>query len=188
MIPSNLAARVDLAAGVIMGAPVTERRLADLPGVFSDEVAYRAKLAKGNELIYTVSTVESSAGPGDLHYGLGLLMPGLVGREYYLTKGHYHAWRAAAEIYVGLKGRGLMLLERGDESRVLALEPDTVIYVPCDTAHRTINTGAEPLMYLGVYPAAAGHDYGAIAERNFRKVILEQDGKPVVVDRSELHL
>ena len=31
-----------------------------------------------------------------------------------------------------------------------------------------MNTGNVPLTYLGVYPAKAGHDYAAIAGRNFR--------------------
>jgi len=40
-------------------------------------------------------------------------------------------------------------------------------------------------MYLGIYPAQAGHDYGAIATRNFRQVVVERDGQPAVLDRSE---
>jgi glucose-6-phosphate isomerase len=32
---------------------------------------------------------------------LGVLMPGKVGAEYFMTKGHIHAWRPAAEVYLG---------------------------------------------------------------------------------------
>jgi glucose-6-phosphate isomerase len=60
-----------------------------------------------------------------------------------------------------------------------------VVYVPGYTAHRTINTGAIPLVYLGVYPAQAGHDYGSIAHKNFDNVVLEIDGQPVLMDRRE---
>ncbi len=111
-------------------------------------------------------------------------MPGKIGREYYLTKGHFHAWRPAAEVYLGLRGHGLMLLEDERESRVVPLMPQTAVYVPGHTAHRTINTGDEPLIYLGVYPAGAGHDYAAIAERNFRTVVVEANGQPVLLDRA----
>jgi glucose-6-phosphate isomerase len=184
MIPPVLNAWLDLQAGVIAGAPVIVRHLADLQGVFADAAAYRTELGRGNPLVYRVSSLELGIGQGDLHCALGLLMPGKVGQEYYLTRGHYHAWRAAAEIYLGLKGHGVMLLEQGDESRVVPLEPDAIVYVPGDTAHRTINTAEEPLVYLGIYPAAAGHDYRAVADRNFRKLIVEQQGRPVVLNRS----
>ena len=102
-----------------------------------------------------------------------------------MTKGHYHAWRPAAEVYIGLSGEGMMLLE--DEttwaSRLLPFTPNSVIYVPGHTAHRTINTGQVPLAYLGIYPAEAGHDYGAIAQRNFKKVVVAVDGSPTLMDR-----
>ena len=78
-----------------------------------------------------------------------------------------------------------MLLEdeAGVESAMMPLQPNGVVYVPGHTAHRTINTGRTPLTYLGVYPARAGHDYGAIATRNFRRVVVERDGKPTLVER-----
>ena len=108
-----------------------------------------------------------------------------IGDEYFLTKGHYHTRREAAEIYIGLKGEGAMLLEDEDtlESRMVSLKAGEIVYVPGNTAHRTVNTGGEPLVYLGVYPWNAGHDYGAIAERNFLRVIVERDGRPTLTDR-----
>ncbi len=114
-----------------------------------------------------------------------MIMPGRIGAEYYLTKGHFHAWRPAAELYIGLRGEGVMLLEdeATGESKLVPLIPNSAVYVPGFTAHRTINTGKVPLTYLGVYPAQAGHDYGLIAERNFRKVVLAVDGKPTLRDR-----
>lgn len=102
-----------------------------------------------------------------------------------MTKGHYHAWRKATEFYIGLQGSGVMLLEYEftQETRMLPLTPNAVIYVPSHTAHRTINTGTDPLTYLGIYPALAGHDYGSIAERNFLHVVVEQMGVPALIDR-----
>ncbi len=165
--------------------PRTERRLSDLRGCFRDPIAYEAALTVGDPLLYAVTAVEPASGEGQLHYGLGILYPGRIGDEYYLTKGHYHSHRAAAEVYVGLKGEGMMLLEEEatGESRMVPLRANSVVYVPGHTAHRTVNTGPEPLVYLGVYPASAGHDYEAIATRNFRKVIIEKEGQPAMEDR-----
>jgi glucose-6-phosphate isomerase len=184
----NLSAspHLDLDLGMITGALPVHRHLSDLKGVFTDEAAYEQALARDNPLVYTVSSMEPAQGEGQLHYGLGVLMPGKVGREYYLTKGHYHAWRPAAEVYLGLRGRGLMLLEDGSGSRLLPLEPHRVVYVPGYTAHRTINTGPERLVYLGIYPAMAGHDYARVAERPFRTVVVEENGQPRALDRSAL--
>jgi glucose-6-phosphate isomerase len=81
-----------------------------------------------------------------------------------------------------------MLLEdeTTGESRMVPLRPNSAVYVPGKTAHRTTNTGNTPLTYLGVYPAKAGHDYGAIARKNFRCVIVERDGQPTMLERSRL--
>ena len=164
-------------------APV-ERRLRDVQSIFADRLACQELLAE-NPLLYSVTQVEEHNGEGDIHYGLGILMPGKIGREYFMTKGHLHAWRPAAEVYIGLRGRGMMLLEdeRTGECRAAPLEANSTVYVPGYTAHRTVNVGDEPLVYWGILSSAAGHDYGAVAERNFRLVVVEKDGQPVVMER-----
>lgn len=186
MIPDDLLlSRLDLEHATIVGAPRVDRHLSDLRGCFADPGAFAAACAAGNPLVYTVSSWQPGDADGDLHYGLGMLLPGRVGEEYWMTKGHLHAWRPAAEFYVGLRGDGAMLLEDEStgESRLIPLRRDTVVYVPGHTAHRTVNTGREPLLYLGIYPSRAGHDYAAIAERNFRCVVVERDGKPALRER-----
>ncbi|MDX2185314.1 MAG: glucose-6-phosphate isomerase family protein [Opitutaceae bacterium] len=182
---SQLLSRFDPLTGTIAGASRVERRLADLRGCFADTTAFEAAVAQGNPLVYSVAAVEPGSGEGDLHYGLGVLMPGRIGREYWMTKGHLHAWRPAAEFYIGLSGKGVMLLEdeAGGEARMVPLEPNSVVYVPGHVAHRTMNTGDSPLAYLGVYPARAGHDYAVIAERNFRHLVVEAAGRPVLERR-----
>jgi glucose-6-phosphate isomerase len=184
---SNLLAHFDPLAGTIAGAPQTERRLSDMHGTFADKEAFAAALAQGDPVLYTLAAVAPAAGDGALHYAIAQIAPGHIGAEYYMTKGHYHAWRPAAEVYIGLSGAGYMLLEdeESHESRLLPLAPNTVVYVPGHTAHRTINTGKIPLTYLGIYPAAAGHDYGSIATQNFRKVLVAVDGQPTLRERSE---
>lgn len=178
--------RFDPATGVIEGRPATVRHLSDLAGAFANPAACQAALAVANPVIYRATQVEEGADEGDIHYGLAIIYPGKVGDEYHLTKGHIHAWRPAAEVYIGLAGRGLMLLEdeRTGECTAIPLERNSTVYVPGYAAHRTINIGDEPLVYWGVLSSRAGHDYGTIGKRNFSKVVVEIDGQPTVMDRT----
>jgi glucose-6-phosphate isomerase len=183
--PEDLFVAYSLDSAALGNRPMVKRYLADVRGSFADTAAYEAALAQGNPLLYEVSAVEPATGDGQLHYGLGILYPGKIGDEYYLTKGHYHTHRPAAEIYIGLKGEGAMVLEdeATGETRLVPLRANSAVYVPGHTAHRTVNTGTEPLVYIGVYPSNAGHDYGAIAKKNFRKIVVARDGQPVLLDR-----
>jgi glucose-6-phosphate isomerase len=184
---SHLLSSFDPETGEIAGAKPQYRRLSDLRGCFADGAAYDAALAQGDPLVYSVCACEAATGPGDLCYGIGRIMAGRVGREYYMTKGHLHTWRDAAELYFGISGEGMMLLEdhRTGDSRAIALLPNHAVYVPGHNAHRTVNTGSRPLVYIGVYPATAGHDYAAIKERNFRSVVVEQGGRPALRSRED---
>jgi glucose-6-phosphate isomerase len=183
---NNIVQSLDLKAGAIAGGKMVQRRLSDLRGCFQNSAAFDSALKSGDPMLYTVSSVEPAGGDGDLHYGLGVLMPGRIGDEYYMTKGHFHSWREAAEVYIGLSGSGCMLLqdEASGESQMAPLAAHGVVYVPGNTAHRTINTGSEPLVYLGIYSAKAGHDYGSISETNFNCVVIERAGKPVMLPRN----
>jgi glucose-6-phosphate isomerase, archaeal len=180
-----LLGRFDADTGTLAGGTRVERRLSDLKGVFLDEAAYAAACAEGDPLVYSVEAIKPGTGDGDLHYGVGLIQPGRVGREYFMTKGHLHQWREASELYIGLSGRGVMLLEdeATGESRMLPLEPGMAVYVPGHTGHRTANVGDTPLSYIGVFPARAGHDYSAYAERNFRCAIVDEGGEPRMIRR-----
>ena len=187
MIPlAQLASRINISAGTIEGCPVTRRTLSQMKGLFVDTDACGAILRTGDPLLYTVSTCQCGSGPGELHCGLGVIQPGLVGDEYYMTRGHFHMKREAPEIYIGLRGSGLMLMQSpdGTASRTAEITGECLVYVPGHTAHRTINTGDEPLVYLGIYPADAGHDYASLSERNFTDVVIRQGGRPAVAVRS----
>jgi glucose-6-phosphate isomerase, archaeal len=179
----------DRNTGLLEGQPRLERRLSDLEGIYSDAQAYQKTLALGNPVVYSVSSLEPGHGAGDLHYGLGVIQPGRVGQEFFMTKGHLHEWREAAEVYIGLSGAGLMLLEHesGRELRAVPFGANSIVYVPGFTAHRTVNVGTEPLKYIGVYPARAGHDYGAIRERNFAQVVIAAPDGYRVLERSQFH-
>lgn len=90
MLPADrIAGMCDLESGSIAGRPVTSRRLSEVREAFADQRACDAVLRTGNPVVYTVSTFDVSHGPGQLHCGLGILFPGRVGDEYYLTCGHF---------------------------------------------------------------------------------------------------
>ncbi len=172
--------------GQIDGRTPKARLLSSLREMFLDKDALdQTLLQQGDIPIYSVTSVEPANGDGQLHYGIGIIQPGMIGQEYFFTAGHFHAYRPAAELYIGLSGEGLMLLqdEGNGESEVRSLTANTTVYVPGFTAHRTINTGNVPLTYIGVYPSQAGHDYGEILKKNFRKVVIEINGKPEFIDR-----
>lgn len=160
------------------------RRLSSLRGQFLDQASYAAMLEHDDRLIYEVYEVERPHAAGELLHGLSVLHPGKVGDEYFMTKGHFHSVLETGEIYYCLKGEGVMVMEtpEGDWS-VEELRPGRVLYVPPRWAHRSVNTGSsEELVTFFVYPGNAGHDYGTIERQGFRKLVVEQDGRPLVVD------
>jgi len=171
--------------GEITGATLIERRLSELTNVFADSQAYTAALAQGDPVLYTVASVQPDDKNDALFYAMSVLYPGRIGDEYYMTRGHYHALRTAPEVYLGLSGEGMMLLqdEATGVSRAHPLGPNSLVYVPGHTAHRTMNVGETPLVYLAICPLAAGHDYESIAKTNFNQVIVAIAGKATVLDR-----
>lgn len=58
--------------------------------------------------------------------------------------------------------------------------PGRVVYVPPYWAHRSVNTGDEPLISFCVYPGDAGHNYGDIEQEGFVKRVFKRDGRPVI--------
>ena len=42
-------------------------------------------LEVGDPLVYAVSSFEPGDGEGDLHYGLGVVQPGTVGQEFFMS-------------------------------------------------------------------------------------------------------
>ncbi|MGP4016566.1 glucose-6-phosphate isomerase family protein [Saccharopolyspora sp. 5N708] len=92
-----------------------------------------------------------------------MLEPGRVGDEYFMTRGHLHAVADRAELYFGLAGHGVMLLDTLDGgSEAIEINPGQAVYVPGHWVHRSVNVGAERLVTLFCYAADAGQDYDII--------------------------
>jgi len=160
------------------------RRLSSMRGQYADEETYAALLAGGDALLYEVYEEQVPEKAGELLHGISIVHPGKVGDEYFMTKGHFHAEIATAEVYYCLAGQGVMVMETPEGVwAVEELRAGKVLYVPPRWAHRSVNTGSEAdLVTFFVYPAHAGHDYGSIEKQGFRKLIVEQGGRPAIVD------
>ena len=160
------------------------RRLSAMKGQYSDQEAYNAMLVKADTLLYEVYETVRPENSGELMTGLSIVHPGKVGNEYFMTKGHFHTILETAEIYYCLKGEGVMVMEtpEGDWA-VEDLRPGRVLYIPPRWAHRSVNTGKiEDLVTFFAYPGHAGHDYGTIETQGFRKLMIEENGQPKIVD------
>ena len=160
------------------------RSLSAMQGQFADQAAYQALLAREDVLLYEVYEIKRPEVDGELLHGTSIVHPGLVGDEYFMTKGHFHAELETAEVYYCLEGRGVMVMEtpEGDWA-VEELRPGRVLYVPPRWAHRSVNTSRdEDLVTFFVYPGHAGHDYGTIEAQGFRKLVVAKQGQPQVVD------
>jgi glucose-6-phosphate isomerase len=77
-----------------------------------------------------------------------------------------------------------MLMENPEgDVQVEEFVPGRAVYVPGRYAHRSINTSPdEPLITFFAFPGDAGHDYGTIETKGFRKIVVDRGGAPELVD------
>ena len=173
----------DLATGFSRDANSTKRYLSNMVSAYTDEKAAGELAANGDPLIYEFYELGAPERPGELAFGTTILYPGKVGNEYFMTKGHFHTILATSEVYYTLKGKGLMLMENPEGDVLIEeLTPSRAVYVPRRYAHRMINTSDAELVTFFVFEAEAGHDYGTIETKGYRKLVIDSGGKPVTVD------
>ncbi|RED76433.1 glucose-6-phosphate isomerase family protein [Cohnella phaseoli] len=171
--------------GLSDNKPALRRFLSQMPGMYADDEAFRAAIGEGDRLAYEFHELGIPESDGNLAFGTSIVYPGKVGAEYYMTKGHYHNVLDTAEVYYCIGGHGLMLMENPEgEWDAQPFAPGNAVYVPGRYAHRSINTGKEPLITFYVFRADAGHDYGTIETKGFRKIVVEDPdgGHPSIVD------
>ncbi len=163
-----------------------QRRLQDIQGIFADQKKVKEILQSENPLIYEVYGLDLPEKEGHLIYCLSVVYPGKIGKEYFMTKGHFHARRDTAEIYMGLKGEGYLIMQTFDgEFYPLKVTPGAIAYVPPFWGHRSVNTSREKFIQLAIYPGNAGHDYKIVEDYGFCKILVEENGKPVFINNPE---
>ncbi len=159
----------------------TARHASDMKGHYKDASALDALIQNGNPLHYEVFECLPPEEYGQIFFCISTLQPGKVGDEYFMTKGHYHTVAHTGELYLCLRGEGFMLMKTADGQ--VASQPfyrGAMVYVPPYWAHRSVNTGKEPLVSFCSYNAEAGHNYGDIEKEGFIKRVLEVNGKPEI--------
>lgn len=175
---------VDWTSGTLAGEGIEEsvKKLGQLPNIFHDDAAWRAM--DPETVVYKVRFWRPvpDGTTGGLFWGATILEPGKVGDEYFMTHGHFHKIRDRAEFYSTVSGTGALLFMQEDgRTWSQTMTPGTVHYIPGGVAHRVVNTGKEPLVFLASWPSDAGHDYASIRTTGFGKRMVERNGEPCLV-------
>lgn len=137
-----------------------------------------------NQKVYDVSCYlpAEEGTTGALYFGITKIYPGKVGREYFMTKGHFHINENSAEFYWGLEGEGVLILM--DKNRKVTAEkvlPGSLHYIAGGIAHRMANTGNDVFSFAACWPADAGHNYEEIANHGFAKRLMDINGVPTLI-------
>lgn len=174
----------DLTTGLSRLKKASKRYLSNMADMFYDTEKAGDILKNEDPLIYEFYEMGIPETVGDIAFGTSIVYPGKVGNEYFMTKGHFHTVLETAEVYLCIKGQGYMLMETPEgQWDIRKFAPGKAVYAPKRWAHRSINVSpTEPLITFFVFRADAGHDYGTIETKGFRKLVVEKDGKPVVID------
>lgn len=166
-----------LADGLSKTAESSRRFLSNVANMFFDQAAAGKMLEEGDPLVYEFYELDPPEDAGDVAFGSSITYPGKVGNEFFMTKGHFHSVLETAEVYYCLSGEGGMIFENPEgEVSFEEFKPGIAVYVPQRFAHRTVNTGDVPLVTFFAFRADAGHDYGTIETKGYRKLVVSKEG------------
>ena len=159
------------------------RRASTMRGYYADEAALERLIeTEDDPLHYETFEKPLPEEYGHLRFCISKLQPGVVGDECFMTKGHYHTIAHTGEIYLCLRGEGYMMMKTADGKCAWErMARGRMVYVPPYWAHRSINTGDEPLTTFCIWPADAGHNYGDIANEGFPKRVFRR-GVDIVIE------
>ena len=176
----------DLTSGICKSGKMesSKRYLSALAGMYNDTEAAEEMARDGDPLVYEFYEMDfMPETDSELRIGTSIVYPGKVGDEYFMTKGHFHTILDTAEVYYCTSGQGGMLMETPEGEVMFAeMKPGEAVYVGARWAHRSVNTGSVPMVSFFAFRSDAGHDYGTIEEKGYRKLVVEVDGKPALID------
>ena len=148
---------MDILGAIRQSGKRSTTTLNDMREFFKD-----ASDAKGNPVIYTVDFVEED----EISYAVTTINPGKIGKENFMTKGHYHI-KNVSEVYYPLSGKGVIVLRKGNKRKKIIMKKGVFHFIPAGWAHRTINSGNKKLIFLSIYPTDSGHNYDKIKKEGF---------------------
>ena len=158
------------------------RTLGDIRSIFEQNDRITAQQA--DQTAYKVSSYlpEKEGTPGGLYFGITRLCAGLVGDEYFMTKGHFHANTDTAEFYWGIEGEGvLILMDEQGNIKGERMFPGSLHYIPGRIAHRVANVSDSTLSFGACWPSNAGHNYDIIEQNGFTARLKKMNGKPQLI-------
>jgi len=169
------------------GEPIINqlRLLKEIAGIFHDQETLSG-MSQETPAYSVQSWLPVAEGtPGGLFFGVSTILPGKVGNEYFMTKGHFHAQSDRAEFYWGVQGKGmLILMDRERNTWGEEVSPGSLHYIGGEIAHRLANMGDENLIVGACWPSDAGHDYEEIATNGFSARLVEVEGKPTLIENN----
>jgi glucose-6-phosphate isomerase len=181
-IPFNLSLDPE-AFDSVPGSKHMLRYLSDVESIFSDKQTVAEILAQDDPLIYEYWEIPNESSSSALSFGLTRILPGTVGQEYHMTRGHFHTIEEDGdELYFVLQGRGVILLQtRESENRALEMTTGSLCYVPAGWGHRSVNCGAADLVFVSIWPLTVGHDYEVVEQGGFPQLVVRGSDGPMVI-------
>jgi len=177
--------RVNWSTGTLEGSEIgtSRKTLGDIKPLFFDQDA--AQNMDPALVVYRVqwwSPVPEKT-EGGLFWGTTVVEPGLVGTEYFMTHGHFHAKADRTEFYSTVQGTGaLILMNQQRKTWTEEMSPGSLHHIPPHTAHRVANTGTSALHFVACWPSDAGYDYDEIRKNGFSARLFSIYGRPLLVD------
>ena len=167
-------AHVDLLTGRVDGALTGRKLLGDIAGLFHAE----SDLPRETVVYETYGCASPDTEEPELLWGTTVLYPGLVGDEFFMTRGHFHVNPLRGETCLTLAGSGALLLMGRDRSLSFEpMSPGSMHLIDGSLAHRVVNTGSVPLVFYVTWLADCGHDYESIEREGFsRRMVVGTDG------------
>jgi glucose-6-phosphate isomerase, archaeal len=139
------------------------RRLKDLKNLFLNQEKVKEILRRGeNPIIYETFVEDKSP----MKLGLTVMNSGKIGKEFYFTKGHIHLSKSE-EFYILMEGKGKLLKQKGNKTRVINLKKGDLALIGKGEAHRLINTGRRKLKVLTIYHERSKPDYSVKFKKRF---------------------
>ena len=180
----SLAIQFNVENGISPDRKSTKRMLSAMDGMYLNNETLKKIIKNEDILVYEFYELGIPEKSSDLAFGTTILYPGKVGNEYFMTKGHYHKKLETAEVYFCIKGHGYILMDDHEgDVEIQEMKPGTTVYVPPGYAHRSINISkTEPFIMFFAFRADAGHDYKTIETKGFRKLVIEREGKPTLIE------
>jgi glucose-6-phosphate isomerase len=172
---------LDLSNGILKGEGVVSstRHFADVRSIF--ENPHQATNLNDQSPIYTTHGLLDTGLP-ELLYATTIIEAGQVAGEYFMTRGHFHTNPERGEFNVTLSGKGaIVLMDRDRNTSVEWMTQGSIHNLDGLRAHRVVNVGNEPLIFLCVWMSDCGHDYESIAQDGFSGRLKCIEGKPTLV-------